>query len=294
VSVCAWCGTPLAENSIALAGRRRCQRCGVATTDPWPDDETLAEAYGNWYRPPSGRFSGPGDRLLRKTRGVLARRLDDVAPPGKVLDVGSGDGTLLDALKSRGRQAIGLERVTTRPDVVAGELTDVEDRFAAIVFWHSLEHLRNPASALARAADLLVPGGWLIVAIPNAASLQAQIFGDRWFALDIPRHLVHVPARALLTSLTELGLGVERVSHVRGGQGVFGWLHGFVGWLPGHPDLYDAIRRPEARRTQLTPGQRRRLLAAAAVLLPAAIAMSGLEAAFRRGGTVYVEARKPA
>ena len=87
--------------------------------------------------------------------------------------------------------------------------------------------------------------------MPNPDSLQARAFGDRWLHLDLPLHLVHVPAPALLARLRALGLRVERVSYLRGGQVVFGWLHGIVGLLPGHPDLYDAIRRPEARRRPL-------------------------------------------
>ena len=101
---------------------------------------------------------------------------------------------------------------------------------------------------------LLEPGGVAVVAIPNPDSLQARAFGDRWLHLDLPLHLVHIPAPALLARLRELGMRIERVSYLRGGQVVFGWLHGIVGLLPGHPDLYDAIRRPEARRRPLSPG----------------------------------------
>src|SRR5256885_270965 len=87
------------------------------------------------------------------------------------------------------------------------DIADLDRRdFAAIVFWHSLEHLPRPADALARAAELLAPGGVLVVAAPNSDSLQARLFKDRWLALDLPRHLVHLPARALVERLRELGL----------------------------------------------------------------------------------------
>jgi SAM-dependent methyltransferase len=291
---CAWCGSPFDRRAPRLRDRRLCPACGVATTDPWPDERTLADAYAGAYRPPSGRFAGPGDRILRGTRGLLARRLARAAPAGAVLDVGAGDGALLDALRARGRQAIGLERVSTRPDVRAGDLADLDERFAAIVFWHSLEHLPEPGRALERAAELLLPGGLIVVSLPNAASLQARMFGDDWLALDPPRHLVHVPAGALLARLRALGLTVERVSHLRGGQVVFGWLHGLVGRLPGSPDLYDAIRRPAARRGTAGACARPAALAAGAALLPAALALAGVEAVLRRGGSVYVEARRPA
>jgi SAM-dependent methyltransferase len=270
-----------------------CPHCGAATTDPWPDAAALERAYAGWYRPASGRFAGPGDRLLRRTRGQLAGRLARIAPPGTVLDVGAGEGVLLDALRARGRKAIGLERVSTRADVHALDLEELDERFAAIVFWHSLEHLPAPSRALRRAAELLLPRGVMVIALPNAGSLQAKVFADDWLALDLPRHLVHLPADALLARLSALGLQVERVSHLRGGQVVFGWLHGLVGMLPRVPDLYDALRRPAARQQAVDSRGRAVALAAAAVMLPAALALAGLEAALRRGGSIYVEARKP-
>ena len=232
-----------------------------------------------------------GDSLLRHTRGRLARRLDVIAPPGRVLDVGAGDGALLDSLRAAGREAVGLERASSRPDVVAGEIDELEGDFAAIVMWHSLEHLRRPGEALRHAAGLLTPGGVLLLALPNADSLQARAFGDRWLALDLPRHLVHLGAPAVLARLRELDLEVERVSYVRGGQVLFGWLHGLVGAALGGTSLYDAIRRPEARAQRLPPRRRAAALAAAAMLLPLAAVAAVVEVTLRRGGSVYVEAR---
>jgi hypothetical protein len=84
------------------------------------------------------------------------------------------------------------------------------------------------------------------------------------------------------------------VSYWRGGQVVFGWLHGLTGLLPGHPSLYDAVRRPEARSGGMSAAGRAATLLAGAVLLPLAALLAAVEVALRRGGTVYVEARKPA
>lgn len=291
-TACAWCGAALGSSIEARTGRLRCASCGVATTDPWPTDEELEAAYSGWYRPAAGRFSGPGDALLRRSRGALARRIARIAPPGRVLDVGTGDGALLDALKAAGREATGLERRSSRPDVLEAELADVDGRWAAIVFWHSLEHLRGAGEVLKRASELLAPEGVLVVALPNSDSLQARVLGSRWLALDLPRHLVHVPAPALRRRLEELGLGVERESHLRGGQAVFGWLHGLVGAVPGTADLYDAIRRPGAREKRAGGARRALTLATAGFLLVPAAALALGEAAAGRGGTLYVEARR--
>jgi SAM-dependent methyltransferase len=293
VDACAWCEAPLGDSAERLPGRLRCARCGAQMTSPWPSDAELERAYGDWYRPESGRFAGPLDSVLRASRGRLARRIDAVVPPGAVLDVGSGDGALLDTLAAAGREATGIERVSTRSDVREEDVTDVEGTFAAVVFWHSLEHLREPGRALRHAAGLLSPGGGLFVAMPNADSLQARLFGERWLALDMPRHLVHLPARTLAAGVEQAGLRLRRVSHWRGGQLLFGALHGLVGRLPGRPDLYDAIRRPPARRRPLTPSTRAGALVAGVALAPAAAALVALEVVLRRGGSVYMEGFRP-
>src|SRR6516162_9353826 len=292
-SECAWCGHRFDDADDRRTGRVWCARCRVATTSPWPTPAQLDEAYGSWYRPADGRFAGLGDAVLRRTRGALAHRLHRILPPGPVLDVGAGDGTLVEAFVRHGRDAVGLEPYASGPHIRNAEVEEVDGTWSAVIFWHSLEHLRQPARALNHAAGLLSPGGTLVVAVPNATSLQARAFGDRWLALDLPRHLVHLSPQALLSKVEDLGLRVERVSYLRGGQVVFGWVHGFVGMLPGHPDLYDAIRRNEARQASRGPAFRLYALAAAVAALPFGLAATVVEVAARSGGTMYVEARAP-
>jgi SAM-dependent methyltransferase len=266
----------------------------VATTSSWPSDEQLGAAYARWYRPRAGRFFWLGDEVLKRTRSALASRLHQTLPRGPVLDVGAGDGTLIAAFKRHGRQAVGVDPYTAEnhPTVRAMQFEDVTGAWAAVIFWHSLEHLRQPVRSLRHAADLLVPGGVLVVAVPNAASLQARLFGDRWLHLDLPRHLVHICPAALVSELEALGFKIERVSYLRGGQVLFGWLHGFVGLLPGHPDLYDAIRRSEARQHARSPAFRLYALVAAVAAAPLAAVGTAVEVAARSGGTIYVEARR--
>jgi SAM-dependent methyltransferase len=288
---CAWCGGPAQPGQRGLA---LCRVCGSATTHPWPTKEELDRAYRGWYRPSTGRFSAGGDRLLARSRARLAARLDEVAPAGPVLDVGAGEGSLVTALRARGREALGLERFGAGEHVVAKEVVDFDQRmgqWAGVVFWHSLEHLPDPARALDQACRLLCTGGVVVIALPNLASWQARTFGSGWFHLDLPRHLVHLPESALRAGLVQRGLRVERVSHWRAGQLVFGWLHGLVRSLPGDPNLYDAIRRTEARSTSMSSSRRLGTLAAAVTLAPAAVMLAAAEAGLRHGGTVYVEAR---
>ena len=106
-------------------------------------------------------------------------------------------------------------------------------------------------------------------------------------------HLVHISPPALVSAIEAAGFRVKRVSYLRGGQVVFGWLYGLVGkFFPGHPDLYDAIRCSEARQVAQSPLFRLYTLAAAVITLPAALVATGFEVAARAGGTIYVEARR--
>ena len=288
-----WCGASLAHGT-RLWGRTRCGRCGAATTDPWPTDDELREAYGSWYRPNSGRrFAlGLGDAILRRTRASFARHLDRVAPPGAILDVGAGEGVLVDGLARRGRVAVGLERDPQRPDMREQSVAEVEGEWAAVVFWHSLEHLPDSGLAVREAARLVGRGGLIVIAVPNTDSLQARAFGDRWLHLDLPRHLTHLSERALVRRLEACGFEVQDVSHVRAGQIAIGWLDGLVGLLPGGLRLYPALRRSDARSGSLSPAKRAITLTAGVALLPVALACAAIEVALGRSGTVYVEARR--
>jgi SAM-dependent methyltransferase len=291
---CAWCGHRFDGADEYRPGRIKCARCGVGTTSPWPSDEQLGAAYAVWYRPQGGRFFGPVDKILARTRSALATRLNRVLPAGPVLDIGAGDGTLVGAFRKQGREAVGVDPYYegTNPHIRRAELENMTGSWSAVIFWHSLEHVRRPVRSLRHAASLVAPGGMLVVAVPNAASLQARLFGDQWLALDLPRHLVHITPKALLSEIEELGFTIERVSYLRGGQVLFGWLQGLVRQLPGRPDLYDAIRRSDAQQTAQSPARRLYALAAGVVALPFGLIGTAIELATRSGGSIYVQARR--
>lgn len=291
-SVCVWCGYDL-EQAERPFGRAICGRCGTGTTDPIPDQAALDAAYGDWYWPQaSQRFSLVGDALLRRSRASMAHRIDEVAPPGAILDVGAGEGTLINALQEKGRKASGLERQSDHPDIRNQSINEVEGQFAAVVFWHSLEHMGNPRECVLEASRLLIPGGVLIIAVPNLGSLQASAFGDGWLHLDLPRHQVHLTSNSLTTGLEESGYHIGSVSGTRAGQVVIGWLDGLVGRAPGGLDLYQSLRRRSARRIEISPGKRAAAIATGVILFPVALACAAVEIAAKRSGSVYVEARR--
>ena len=126
-----------------------------------------------------------------------------------MLDVGCGTGDLAAVFARRGlagvygiepsRRAAELAR-EAGVEAVNGTLADApweDGNFDAIVFNHSLEHIDDPAEALAIAARLLRPGGLLAIAVPNFGSWHRRLFGSAWFQLDLPRHLQHFDRASL-------------------------------------------------------------------------------------------------
>src|SRR3546814_19345766 len=57
-----------------------------------------------------------------------------------------------------------------------------------IVGWMVLEHLHQPLAVLRKLRRWIQPDGWLVLSVPDAGSLEFRVFGDRWYALQLPTH----------------------------------------------------------------------------------------------------------
>lgn len=205
----------------------RCGACGLARTVPSPSPSALAAYYPPAYYGTSSsrRFPALVEALQRRLYGARARAVERLAgSPGRVLDVGCGRGFLLDAFRRRGWQVQGTE-LDERSATFAREVLGIpvrvgeagtgawpDDHFDAVALWHVLEHLQDPAAALADAARVLRPGGVLMVGVPSFDSVEARLARDAWFHLDVPRHLVHLTPAWLEAALGAAGLEVRRRS----------------------------------------------------------------------------------
>ncbi len=175
-----------------------CSVCGAATTYPAPSE---AELERGLRRSGTGRLAGGSPRAAIGCSDSRGRRWPGAWTASRLRvrssTSGRATGRCCGALRARGREAVGLEAGRAVAGCVAGEIEDFDDRrveWAAVVFWHSLEHLRDPAGRSGsggRACSL--PAGVLAIAVPNLSSWQARCFGEHWFHLDLPRHLVHLP-----------------------------------------------------------------------------------------------------
>lgn len=310
---CGACGSGALRELFTVHGGfalAACEECGTAWTDPPVPREEIGKYYSpSYYGHMNARFNPLFEALVRIFRRRRARKLRELAPRGRVLDVGCGRGHLLAALRDAGLEVQGLEFSDTAAryarealgiPVVVGDFVEEPfppESFDAIVFWHSLEHVPDPTAAIARSRELLRPGGLLLVAVPNLESLQARATGPAWFHLDVPRHYAHFGRQGLGRLLGRHGFEVTLVSHFNLEQNPYGWIQSLLN-RSGFPEnlLYEILKSDSSRQGG-RPWVEHPLasLGLALVLAPVAALSFGLfflETALRRGGSIEVYATK--
>jgi SAM-dependent methyltransferase len=206
----------------------RCRSCGLVYLDPRPTPGEMPAYYPDVYHTQADvRRLVP--RLeeayrLRQHAEVVAWLAARRPARGRLLDVGCGAGELLAALRNDGWEVQGLEpsppgaargRSRHHLDIVEGTLEEADlpaGAYDVVVLSAVLEHLHDPLGGLERARGLLADGGLVAVLfLPMVDSLQARLFGSRWLALDVPRHLYHFTPATFELAVRRAGLRIESV-----------------------------------------------------------------------------------
>lgn len=276
-----------------------CSVCGSGTTLPVvPEDQ-----FGPFYAAPAGEDPyGNYDQwrpvgalaialnfakrlhALIKAHTLPFNRLNEST--GRALDVGCGTGEVSLFLGGRGWRTYGIEPDARTAEFARSRGLEVEtgtwahaspepSAFDAVVFHHVLEHVADPAEALATAHAALRPGGRLIVCVPNFASWQSRLFRDRWFALDTPRHRHHMTPDGLVRLAERCGFTVESIGSAASLQ-----------TLPASIEI--AFRGHTAVHGGM--GARLQALASLVVLMPINLIVTALT---RRGDTLNLVASAP-
>jgi SAM-dependent methyltransferase len=154
----------------------RCAACGLANYDlSGGIDQTQ---YTSVIIDPRDDAS-PGNRDNDASFRFLQKH---VPVPGRLIDIGCGNGRLLWRAKQAGWEVKGLEldpataehaarvvgcEVVARDFLAADPPPADREAFDVVSLRHVLEHLPYPQVAMEKISGLLRPGGWLLVEIPN-------------------------------------------------------------------------------------------------------------------------------
>ena len=288
----------------------RCRDCGIAFTHPQPDSAQLARYYpSEYYGGGTGRFPPSIERLQRSLYRRRATAVEAMlGRKGSILDIGCGPGFLLREFRDRGWEVHGTEfsvqsaahaRDVLQLPISVGDVNNLkfqDGNFDAVVMWHVLEHMIDPQATVAQVARLLRPGGTFLCAVPNLGSAEAHFARDKWFHLDVPRHLNHFTVPALRCLLSTCGFTLERLSYFSFEYDYFSFTQSVLNRLGlRHNLLYNLLRSSRAKVLGQTPVPAWQKLAS--LLLAAPLGLLSVPATtfaglLRTGATVTGYARK--
>ncbi len=223
---CPLCADPRRSLVHADGGWRyvRCVACAHVYLSPRPSADALLAAYEGYL---------PRDEEAWRARyaPVVDDALDALGPPGRLLEVGSGFGHLLSAARRRGWRAEGLD-VASSGVARHGTLDDAPSAsFDAVVALYVLEHVPDPRAFLGAARRALVPGGRLLLRVPDTTPLVRLLrpFGAADGLYHAPWHLHDFAPSGLERLLAEEGFRVERSWSGPQGWPLSRWAEGVRG-----------------------------------------------------------------
>ncbi|MDM8004167.1 MAG: class I SAM-dependent methyltransferase [Bacteroidota bacterium] len=208
---------------------RKCNACGMGwTVDPPSESNAGAYYLSEEYISHTDRKQSVSDHLYHLARSFMLGRKKRLVSrvtgknSGVLVDIGSGTGYFPAYMKKSGWQATGIEiseaarkYSSERFGLKAISPDDVKKLPTAsadcITLWHVLEHLYRPDEWLGEISRVLKGDGRCIVALPNFSSTDAGWFGNRWAALDVPRHLWHFSPESLRIFAERNGFECERI-----------------------------------------------------------------------------------
>lgn len=152
--------------------------------------------------------------------GFVCRQLAERASGRRLLDIGFGQGHLIQAARAFGFETYGVERSADAVAELAPHLGRRLHRagepdeplpwggFDVVVLSHVLEHFADPATALVRAREACHAGGLLYVAVPDLDALQFRVFGKHWEVINPVVHYQYFTAASLTRLLERCGFSV--------------------------------------------------------------------------------------
>ena len=261
---CPLCGrnnddTPDHKLSYDVWTIKQCPECDFIYIDRGPDYEKLftdlswevttkiEESRRASLRPVSYKVS----KITRIRMALLPRKnihemLTNWVSEGNVIDLGCGEGTVpgvygdsftpfgveisteLATIANKNLSASGGGCINA--PTLEGLQTFQDGFFAAATLRSYLEHESNPLAVLKEVFRTLRPGGVAIVKVPNFASINRMVMGNKWCGLRFPDHLNYFTPKTLKTMANKAGFVVKT---------------GLTYQLPTSDNMYAVLLKPD-------------------------------------------------
>lgn len=205
-----------------------------------PDEDELTKYYADkYYQSEQGnyrsRYSPEEHAVIElriKLRATQADQLRGTNDPGRLLDVGCGEGFVLSAYEANGWDVEGIDHSIEgvrgmNPDqlknVRQGNLFRLLEDYVAAgsaydIVWlgNVLEHVRNPVDLMRSIHAIVKPSGLLVATVPNDGTpYHEELFDsgaipDR-FWIAIPDHLSYFTRESLARTAEATGWMVRKI-----------------------------------------------------------------------------------
>lgn len=175
-----------------------CNACSFVFLWPQPTEKEIEDIYKESYYKSWGVFAGEEKQeTARLKKGTSERYLKRVMMhrrSGKLLDIGSAFGYLMEVAKSYGFDAYGVELSSFSSSIAKkkfgskvfeGKLKDAnfpEAHFDVITMFDLIEHIPQPVEFMREVKRIIKPGGFVGITTPDTSSLSYKLLGKGgWF-----------------------------------------------------------------------------------------------------------------
>jgi SAM-dependent methyltransferase len=234
---CPWCGsgrlvvrTRIGDHLQGKPGRftlERCRDCTHVFQNPRLSVAGLDYYYRDFYDGLGGAGAealfGTMSRTYRARATLLRRDLPPDTHPRAWLDVGTGHAHMCVVARTvlpdtdfdgldLGDGVVAAARRGWIRTAHRGQFPDLADdlagRYDVVSMHHYLEHTRDPFTELDAAAKVLVPGGRLLIELPDPQCWYGRLLRGLWLPLFQPQHQHLMPIDNLESALNARGFTI--------------------------------------------------------------------------------------
>jgi 2-polyprenyl-3-methyl-5-hydroxy-6-metoxy-1,4-benzoquinol methylase len=209
----------------------KCNNCGLIYLNPRPTAESISKLYEADYAPeevvnaslitkrPNWKVTVKG--MLYKLYGYIG----DLPRKGRILELGCGEGAILEILSKRGCEVWGIEPNPKAAwickkkglNVICSALEEANFRnefFDAVIMSQVVEHLPSPKGTLKEINRIVKCKGKVYIYCPNVESYLSRLFGKYWHGWHIPFHFYSFTKETILKLINEVGFKVAKIDTI--------------------------------------------------------------------------------
>ena len=208
----------------------RCNRCGLMYASPRakePDHLEIARYDPNFNPLTPDSMRVLKERLQVKDYGNTRALLNRLYPQrGRLLEIGSGLGFLLDAFRKDGWNVLGIEpyyqacrhsREALGLEVINAilETADLpDDSFDVVLMNHVIEHLDDPLRTLREVNRVLKTNAHFVIETPRYDTLMFKLLGRRERSISCSGHIYFFTTESLRNLYRAAGFKTVQLDYV--------------------------------------------------------------------------------